>query len=73
MFSEYRELISMLRGKHRRFDMLCEKHDKFEYEIKRLEKSACPAYSMQVVKLKLDKLEVKREIQKILEEESGRF
>lgn len=43
MFSEYRELISMLRGKHRRFDMLCEKHDKFEYEIKRLEKSACPA------------------------------
>ncbi|HEK5774185.1 TPA: hypothetical protein SO392_004264 [Escherichia coli] len=68
MFPEYRELISELKGNHARFDSLFEKHNKLE--IRRLEKEDRRGYSMKTVKLKLEKLEIKREIQKILEDES---
>ncbi|HID4713041.1 TPA: hypothetical protein ACXD90_005425 [Escherichia coli] len=63
MFPEYRELISALKGNHKRFDSLFEKHNKIEDEFG-------SAYSTKVVRLKLEKLEIKREIQKILEDES---
>ena len=70
MFPEYRELISALKGNHKRFDSLFEKHNKLDHEIKRIEDKFGSAYSTEVVRLKLEKLETKREIQKILEDES---
>ncbi|EHR9017055.1 DUF465 domain-containing protein, partial [Escherichia coli] len=47
-----------------------EKHNKLDHEIKRIEDEFGSAYSTKVVRLKLEKLEIKREIQKILEDES---
>ncbi|MEB7742459.1 DUF465 domain-containing protein [Escherichia coli] len=70
MFPEYRELISKLKGKHNRFDLLFEKHNRLDHEIKQLESTPASAYSMKIVKMKLEKLETKKEIQKILEQES---
>ncbi|EEZ7012802.1 DUF465 domain-containing protein, partial [Escherichia coli] len=52
------------------FDSLFEKHNKLDHEIKRIEDKFGSAYSTKVVRLKLEKLETKREIQKILEDES---
>ncbi|HAX5210270.1 TPA: DUF465 domain-containing protein [Escherichia coli] len=69
MFPEYRELISKLKGKHNRFDVLFEKHNQLDHEIKRLENIPSSG-STKIVALKLEKLETKREIQKILEQES---
>ncbi|EMA2752323.1 TPA: DUF465 domain-containing protein [Escherichia coli] len=71
MFPEYRDLISKLKGKHNRFDVLFEKHNKLDHEIKRLE-SLPSSDSVEVTRLKLEKLEAKRQIQKILELESAR-
>lgn len=68
MFPEYRELISALKGKHKRFDLLFEKHNKLDHEIKRLEGEDRRGYSRRIVKMKLEKLELKREIQKLLKE-----
>ncbi|EOT8254653.1 DUF465 domain-containing protein, partial [Escherichia coli] len=61
---------SALKGNHKRFDSLFEKHNKLDHEIKRIEDEFGSAYSTKVVRLKLEKLEIKREIQKILEDES---
>ncbi|HBC1012936.1 TPA: DUF465 domain-containing protein [Escherichia coli] len=72
MFPEHRELISRLKGKHSRFDVLFEKHNRLDHEIKQLENSAAGYFSRKIVQLKLDKLEIKREIQQILEEEADR-
>lgn len=69
MFPEHWELISKLKGKNYRFDQLFEKHNKLDHEIKQLE-SMPGIHSIEVTKLKMEKLEIKREIQKILEEES---
>ncbi|MED9634494.1 DUF465 domain-containing protein [Escherichia marmotae] len=69
MFPEYRELISKLKGKHSRFSQFFEKHNKLDHEIKQLE-SMPVNHSTKVTLLKLEKLEIKREIQKILEEEA---
>ncbi|HBN7236981.1 TPA: DUF465 domain-containing protein [Escherichia coli] len=71
MFPEYRDLISKLKGKHNRFDVLFEKHNRLDHEIKRLE-SLPSSDSVEVTRLKLEKLEAKRQIQKILELESAR-
>lgn len=46
------------------------KHNKLDHEIKRIEDEFGSAYSTKVVRLKLEKLEIKRQIQKILEDES---
>lgn len=72
MFPEYRELISKLKGNHSRFDTLFETHNKLDHEVKRLE-NLFPSGSMEIVRLKLKKLETKREIQKILEQESKKL
>ncbi|EIX6043454.1 DUF465 domain-containing protein, partial [Escherichia coli] len=53
MFPEYRELISALKGNHKRFDSLFEKHNKLDHEIKRIEDEFGSAYSTKVVRLKL--------------------
>ncbi|ENN7403775.1 YdcH family protein [Escherichia coli] len=63
MFPEYRELISKLKGNHSRFDTLFEKHNKLDHDIKRLE-SLPSSNSMEIVNLKLEQLEIKREIRK---------
>lgn len=68
MFPEYRELISKLKGNHSRFDTLFEKHNKLDHEVKRLENLPSSG-SMEIVSLKLEKLEIKREIKKILVQE----
>ncbi|EPT7718407.1 DUF465 domain-containing protein [Escherichia coli] len=72
MFPEYRELISKLKGNHSRFDTLFEKHNKLDHDIKRLERLPS-SNSMEIVNLKLEKLEIKREIRKILDQESGKY
>ncbi|HCQ8909466.1 TPA: DUF465 domain-containing protein, partial [Escherichia coli] len=51
MFPEYRERISALKGKHKRFDSLFEKHNKLDREIKRLEGEDGRGYSMKIVKM----------------------
>ena len=70
MFPEYRSIITKIKGHHPRFDALFEKHNKLDHEIRRVEGTDGHGYSMNVAKMKLAKLELKREIQKILEEES---
>ncbi|MCW7417955.1 DUF465 domain-containing protein [Escherichia coli] len=66
MFPEYRELISALKGNHKRFDSLFEKHNKLDHEIKRIEDKFGSAYSTKVVRLKLEKLETKEKSRKSL-------
>lgn len=73
MFPEYRDLISKLKGHHARFDSLFEKHNQLDHEIRREEGDDGAGYSLRVVQMKLDKLNIKREIQKILEEESAKL
>ena len=70
MFPEYRELISRLKGKNCRFDQLFEKHNRLDHEIKRLASTPGGDYSMTIMKLKLEKLNIKRAIQKILKQEA---
>ncbi len=72
MFPEYRALISTLKGKHARFDALFERHNQLDHEIKRLEDAARSDHSMKIVKMKLEKLEIKRAIGEILKEEAGK-
>ncbi|EGT3611661.1 DUF465 domain-containing protein [Morganella morganii] len=72
MFPEYRELISELKVKNPRFNSLFEKHNKLDHEIKQIEGHDGRGYSEQVAKMKLEKLEIKRELQKILDKESIR-
>ncbi|EGI25821.1 conserved hypothetical protein [Escherichia coli TA206] len=72
MFPEYRALISALKGKHARFDALFEKHNRLDHEIRRLETEGGGYSQPELVKMKLDKLEIKREIQEILREEAGK-
>ena len=59
MFPEYRALISRLKGHHPRFDALFEKHNHLDHEIRRLENIPSGS-SMEIVKLKLEKLEIKK-------------
>lgn len=73
MFPEYRELISRLKGKHPRFDALFEKHNRLDHEIKREEGDNGIGYSPHIVRMKLEKLAIKREIQKILEQECENY
>ncbi|EMV0092817.1 DUF465 domain-containing protein [Escherichia coli] len=73
MFPEYRELISRLKGHHARFDALFEKHNRLDHEIKQMEGENGIGYSTEITKMKLDKLEIKRKIQRILEEEKDNF
>ncbi|ACS85907.1 MULTISPECIES: YdcH family protein [Musicola] len=70
MFPEYRELISRLKLEHPRFMLLFEQHNQLDHDIARLEGANRQGYGDEVVRLKKEKLHLKDEIYKILQEES---
>lgn len=70
MFPEYRELISQLKISHNRFQALFDKHNTLDHEIARLEGVNGKGYSQDVVQMKKEKLLIKDELYKILQEES---
>ncbi|MFT0210997.1 YdcH family protein [Pseudomonas sp. F1_0610] len=72
MFPEYRDLMSRLKGSHPRYNALFEKHNSLDHEIARLEGSNGAGYNQEVAKLKKEKLALKDEIYKILQEEAGK-
>ncbi|MEK8493689.1 DUF465 domain-containing protein [Escherichia coli] len=73
MFQKYSDLISQLKGKHQYFDRLYSQYYSLERQIARLETEFRRGYSMKVVILKLERLDVKQELQTLLEEEAKRF
>ncbi|QMI05230.1 YdcH family protein [Citrobacter sp. RHB25-C09] len=70
MFPEYRDLISRLKTENPRFLSLFEKHNSLDHEIARLEGSDGRGYSLDVVRLKKQKLQLKDDMLKILQKES---
>ena len=65
MFPEYRDLISRLKNENPRFMSLFDKHNKLDHEIARKE-----GYNAEVVRMKKQKLQLKDEMLKILQQES---
>ena len=70
MFPEYRDLISRLKNENPRFMSLFNKHNKLDHEISRKEGSDCRGYNAEVVRMKKQKLQLKDEMLKILQQES---
>ena len=70
MFPEYRDLISRLKSENPRFLSLFEKHNSLDQEISRLEGSDGRGYSLDIVRLKKQKLHLKEDLLKILQRES---
>lgn len=70
MFPEYRDLMSRLKNSHPRYSALFEKHNALDHEIARLEGANGAGYNQEVVRLKKEKLALKDEIFKILQEEA---
>ncbi|HCU0389945.1 TPA: DUF465 domain-containing protein [Escherichia coli] len=68
MYLECNKSIFTLKGKYPEFDCLLEKYNQIEQKIKHLSGGEQRNGSMVVVILKLERLELKREIQKFLEE-----
>ncbi|MBD2784324.1 YdcH family protein [Xenorhabdus sp. DI] len=68
MFPEYRDLVSNLKSSHPRFQSLFEKHHQLDHEITQLEGPNGAGYNDKVVRLKKEKLHVKDEMQRILQE-----
>lgn len=73
MFQTYSDLISQLKGKHQYFDRLYSQYCSLERQIARFETDFRRGHSMKVVILKLERLDVKQELQMLLEEEAKRF
>ncbi len=69
MLHNYCELILKLNGRHSRFDMLFEKYNQLDCKIKRIEEKN-NVNVRDIVSMKIERLNIKRELQKILEEES---
>ncbi|EBS1324573.1 DUF465 domain-containing protein [Salmonella enterica subsp. enterica serovar Worthington] len=69
-FPLYQDIISKIRGLNPRFDAMFEKYNKLDAGIQRIQCSEERGYSMKVAKMKLEKLELKRDMLKILEKES---
>ncbi|XNM44446.1 YdcH family protein [Escherichia coli] len=69
MFPEYRDLISRLKNE---ILALCpvDKHNKLDHEIARKEGSDGRGYNAEVVRMKKQKLQLKDEMLKILQQES---
>lgn len=65
-----KNFISTLKGKYSELDCLLEKYNQIEHKIKNISGGVQRNGSMVVVILKLEKLELKREIQKFLGKES---
>ena len=70
MFPEYRDLISRLKNENPRFMSLFAKHNKLDNEIARKEGSDGRGYNAEVVRMKKQKLQLKDEMLKILQQES---
>lgn len=70
MFPEYRDLISRLKTENPRFLSLFEKHNSLDHKISRLEGSDGRGYSLDIVRLKKQKLHLKEDLLKILQKES---
>ncbi|MBK2000122.1 YdcH family protein [Campylobacter sp. LH-2024] len=68
MLHEYRDLISDLKGKDAHFDKLFERHNELDDQIKNAEKSQISTLSdTEISNLKKEKLHVKDELKKYLE------
>lgn len=70
MFPEYRDLISRLKTENPRFLSLFEKHNNLDHEIARLEGADGRGYNLDVARLKKQKLQLKDDMLKILQQES---
>ena len=70
MFPEYRDLISRLKNENPRFMSLFDKHNKLDHEIARKEGSDGRGYTAEVVRMKKQKLQLKDEMLKLLQQES---
>ncbi|XTG34105.1 YdcH family protein [Escherichia coli] len=70
MFPEYRDLISRLKNENPRFMSLFDKHNKLDHGIARKEGSDGRGYNAEVVRMKKQKLQLKDEMLKILQQES---
>lgn len=62
MWHEYRELMSELKGKDAHFDNLFEKHNELDDKIKDAEEGRIHLGSLEISKLKKEKLLVKEEL-----------
>lgn len=70
MFPEYRDLISRLKNENPRFMSLFDKHNKLDHEIAGKEGSDGRGYNAEVVRMKKQKLQLKDEMLKILQQVS---
>lgn len=62
MWHEYRDLMSELKGKDAHFDKLFEKHNELDDKIKDAEAGRIHLDSLEISKLKKEKLVVKEEL-----------
>ena len=70
MFPEYNDLIPRLKAEHPRFESLLEKHNALNQEISRREGANGSGYCEEVARLKKEKLHLKDQIFRILQQES---
>ncbi|GAB50199.1 YdcH family protein [Atlantibacter hermannii] len=70
MFPEYNDLIPRLKAEHPRFESLLEKHNALNQEISRREGANGRGYCEEVARLKKEKLHLKDQIFRILQQES---
>ena len=70
MFPEYSDLIPRLNAEHPRFESLIAKHNALNQEISRREGANGRGYCEEVARLKKEKLHLKDQIFRILQQES---
>ncbi|BET44110.1 MULTISPECIES: YdcH family protein [Atlantibacter] len=70
MFPEYNDLIPRLKAEHPRFESLLAKHNALNQEISRREGANGRGYCEEVARLKKEKLHLKDQIFRILQQES---
>ncbi|HCH51731.1 MAG TPA: hypothetical protein DEV59_13735 [Proteus sp.] len=68
MFSDQQTLVSQLKDSNPRFQALFDKHNRLDQEIAKLEGPNGAGYNDEVVKLKKEKLHLKDEMQKLLQQ-----
>ncbi|WP_019450600.1 YdcH family protein [Cupriavidus sp. BIS7] len=66
MFPEYREQISMLKVHDARFGRLFDMHNDLDQKIRNMEAGLDPSTSMEIERLKKEKLRLKDELYAIL-------
>lgn len=70
MFPEYRDLIPRLKAEHPRFESLFDRHNALNQEISRREGANGRGYCEEVARLKKEKLHLKDQLFRILQQES---